>query len=261
MTEESKLSVPYGTVGTVVGFDRYVHYQSRIGVYSDPPGKYCSNGSVIVRWDNGVFDRPSMHDVMFVDKDLKDSRTKDDAYNAAFTVAERVSDLPDLPLWELDSVRLKPNYRSPWEDCDALVVSHIAYDYMGDVCSDGVTPMPIYRVEPPSMNRGCITVHPDNLELIERGNVWWWTHDRSKVAFADLDNEVRFHKMIGLCTEVQCPQTGHYGWPKEHLHSGATSGLIDVVFQRIGSSFSFCGKMHDPDLSARCNARLIKSSQ
>lgn len=258
----SKRAVLNGTEGTVIGIHRYEHYQGRIGVYHNPPGKYCSNGAVIVRWDNGVFDKPSMHDVVFMDKALKDSRLTEDAHNTAFGVAERIGDLPDLPFWEFDSVRLKPEHRAHWEDCDALVVSHISYDYIGDMCSDGITPMPIYQVEPPSLNRGRITVRPDDLELIERGNVWWWTHDKTKVKFVDLRDEVRFHKMIGLYTEVKCPQTNHYGWPREHVYEGAKAGLIDVLSTTAG----FFGappsvhaiKLHDTDLSARANKALIE---
>ena len=257
-----KRSVLNGTKGTVIGIYRYEHYQGRIGVYRKPPGKYFSNGAAIVRWDNGVFDKPSMHDVVFVDASLKESRRIDKEYNEAFEVDERVGDLPDLPFWEFDRVRLKPGHRAQWDDCDELIVSRVDYDRAGDLCDDGVTPMPIYQVEPLSMNRGRTTVRADELELIERGNIWLWTHDRSRVKFADLCEEVFFHKSIGMCIEVQCPQTGHYGWPKEFVYEGAKAGLIDVLSSTsgfFGAAPSVYGyKMTDPDLSSRANQALIE---
>jgi hypothetical protein len=258
----AKRDVLNGVEGTVIGIHRYEQYQGRIGVYRKPPGKYSRNGGAIVRWDNGVFDTPSMHDVVFLDKTLRDSRPEDTAYNEAFDIDQRIGDLPDLPFWEFDRVRLVPEHRAHWDDCDELVVSHISYDYIGDMCNDGITQMPIYQVEPASLNRGRITVRPNDLELIERGNFWWWAHDKTKVKFDDLRSEVAFHKMSGMHTEVRCPQTGHYGWPREHVYEGAKSGLIDVLSTMAGffgappSAHGY--KLHDPDLSFRANQALLE---
>jgi len=257
-----KRSVLNGVQGTVIGFARYKHYQGRLGVYKEAPGQYESNGMPIVQWDTGVCDSPSMHDIVFVDPVIKETRRKDTVYNEAFQRPARIGDLPDLPFWELDIVRLVPGHRASWDDQPELIVSAINYEYIGDMCNDGVTPMPIYQVEPRSLNRGRITVGPKDIELVARGNMWWWTHDKSRVCFAGIREEISFHKSIGLSTPVRCPQTGNYHWPKEHVLEGATAGLIDVVSSQAGffgvSPSMYGYKMKDSVLSARANALLCE---
>lgn len=258
----AKRAVLNGVQGTVIGITRYKHYQSRIGIYKNQPGVYEGNGAVIVRWDTGVFDKPSMHDVVFVEPGLKELRLADSAYNNAFELDERTGDLPDLPFWELDRVRLVPGHQASWDDCDELVVSYIDYNRIGEMCNDGVTPMPMYQVEPYTLNRGRISVRADDLILIERGNVWWWEHDKSKVKFADLKQEVSFHKQLGLMNEVRCPQTKNYHWPKEHVLEAAKLGMIDALQFHNGffGSGQTCHayKIQDRDLSRRANAALIE---
>ena len=260
-----KHSVRNGVKGTVVGFNRYRHYQGRLGVYKNAPGHYESNGQAIVQWDNGVCDSPSVHDIVFVDPCQKETRYGDTVYNKAFDHPARIGDLPELPFWELDNVRLVHDHRtswSIWEDDPVLVVSAINYEYIGDLCDDGVTAIPIYQVEPRSLNRGRITVRPEDIELVARGNMWWWTHDKSKLGFADIREEVGFHRAIGLAKEVECPQTGNYHWPKEHVLGAATAGLIDVLSSSgglFGTGPSMHGfKLKDPSLSARANKLLCE---
>ncbi len=254
--------VQNGSTGTVVGFRRYSVFQSRIGVYKTEPGKYEANGAAIVRWDSGVFDTPSMQDVVFYPGLGTEDRSKDKAYMDAFRVYTRIGDLPDLPFWEGDYVTIVPGRSSAWEDNTRLIVSRINYEYFGETCNDGVTPMPMYQVEPTSMDRGRVSLRESDLLFAERGNVWWWYHDRQRMKFSSLEEEVRFHRSIGGSTDVICPQTGDYSWPAEAVLKGARSGIIDALrtsegFFNSGRHVQAC-KMHEADLSARANAALLE---
>lgn len=262
----SKRAVVNGTQGTVIGIKRYTHYQSRIGVFKEAPGHYECNGATIVMWDNGVPDTPSAHDIVFLDNSIKDSRQNDKTHNEAYAINQRIGDLPSLPFWELDIVGVSSACgRKPvWEDNPELIISSIDYHCYGQMCDDGVTPMAMYTVEPRSRNRGRVSMRESDLFLIRRGNTWNWENDRSKMDFRDLQEEVGFHKTIGLANEIVCPDTGNYAWPKESVLKYARQGMIDVL-----SSYAFFGgpptvhayKMTDPDLSKRANATLISGFQ
>lgn len=259
----SRRAVLNGIQGTVIGYRRYRRFQARIGIYLESPGEYERNGAAIVRWDSGEFDTPSMHDVVFVDVDNRRTRMDDTAANLAWEVAERVGELPALPVWEHDLVRFLPNRErlSPWPEEPVLMVTHINYEHLGDVCNDGTTPYPVVQIEPRSQNQGRITVRLDDIELADRGNVWWWHHDKDRCRFVDLRDEVAFHRLLGLATQVRNPTSQNYSWNTADILAAATAGLIDVcnVGQQLFSINSVVSayKLHDADLSARANAALI----
>ena len=252
--------VPNGTEGTVIGFKRVTTFEGRVGVYKDPPGKYEMNGSAVVRWDNGVFDTPSTHDLVLLTRRFRNSN----ASIEAFDTKELIGPLPDLPIWEHDVVRVKDDAKriAAWDSDLELIVASIDYHRIGEFCDDGKTPVPLYSIEPSSRNRGSVMYREQDLELVKRGNVWWWTHDKTKLSFADLKEECAFHKTIGMAVEVKNPYTGYYTWNEDHIRLAAADKVIDVVNVSRGmfgtGPRANAYKFTDPDLSARANAELVK---
>lgn len=252
--------VPNGTGGTVIGFKRVTTFVGRVGVYKDPPGKYEMNSSAVVRWDNGVFDTPSMHDLVLLTRRFRNSN----ASIEAFDTKELIGPLPDLPFWEHDIVRVKEGARciAAWSNEPELIVTSIDYHRIGEFCDDGTTPMPLYSIEPRSRNRGSVVYREHDLELVKRGNVWWWAHDKTQLSFADLKEECAFHKTIGMATEVKNPYTGIFYWDENHIRLAAADKVIDAVNVSPGMFGSgpraTAYKFTDPDLSARANAELVK---
>ena len=252
--------VPNGTEGTVIGFKRVTTFVGRVGVYKDPPGKYEMNGNAVVRWDNGVFDTPSMHDLVLLTRRFRNSN----ASIEAFDTKELIGPLPDLPFWEHDIVRVKEGARciAAWSNEPELIVTSIDYHRIGEFCDDGTTPMPLYSIEPRSRNRGSVVYREHDLELVKRGNVWWWAHDKTQLSFANLKEECAFHKTIGMATEVKNPYTEIFYWDENHIRLAAADKVIDAVNVSPGMFGSgpraTAYKFTDPDLSARANAELVK---
>lgn len=260
----SKRAVVNGVKGTVIGFTRYTMFQERLSVYRNLPGEYECNGQAIVQWDTGVSDVPSCHDIVLLLAPEGGTRNKENssAYFKAFDTPRRIRSLPDLPFWELDVVRFKNSARNVWPESKELVVSKVSYHNVGEFCDDGTTPLPIYQVEPSTMDQGRCMVRESDLELVRRGNVWLWEHDRDEVTFASLQEECFFHHQTGRSTEVECPQTGTFAWEEPHILQAALNGIIDAV-KISGGLFgckpqAFAYKFHDPDLSKRANAELVK---
>lgn len=262
-----KRKVQNGVQGTCIGFTRYETYQGRIGYGARNPRKYASNGAPIIRWDDGTFDRPSLHDIVFDDPKLRENgkhnREEYRKYQEAFEVKEFLEPLPELPFWELDLVKAVKEVL--FEPDDVLLINAINWHYIGDFCTDGVTPMPLFSVTPirdGETGWGSISVRPEDIELVKRGNVWNWFNDKSALHFDSLEDECTLHRQLDLITHVPNPKTSNYHWPAEDVLEAAQRGLIDAVSVSPGlfgsGSSGFAWKFHDENLGNRAREKLIE---
>lgn len=251
-----------GTVGIVVGFRRYKDYVARIHNYGRAPGVYEGNGVATVRWMDGSISEPGAGSLrwLFNHESKQRERRDDRLYTEAFEYMARVDDLPKLPLWEMDVVRIKhrKGQTQPWRHTDTVRIVSIDYHNLERKRNDG-TPMPVFTVTPLEPGYGSVSMEVNDLELIERGNVWKWFNDqRDKLKFADIREEVAFHSALGMETQVMCEQGGNYHWPLTAILPALKAGTIDVVRfagGMFGGSGTHCAyKMHDPDLSERLRA-------
>ena len=268
---DSVKGIPDGTQGTVVGFyrykqaygpdERYLLKGPNMGI----PGIYEGNGATYVLWDNGIANRPSLHDVVFVDKALNEIRRKDSEYHKAFEVMVKISDLPKLPYMIGNIVLLKPGTISFGENGRYVRINRIDYLKAKDFCNDGVTPFPIYGICPADATGPSTSVRADDIErLINPGNYWRWENDqRDKLVFKDLQEEAGFYSSLGFSEQLRNPATDNYRWTLEEAVDVIEAGNADVIKDSgswFGSTpFPTLYKYHDlPDLSRRLREETLK---
>lgn len=262
--EWGRPGVPTGTAGTVIGFTRYDSYVSRIGSPGKRPGRYSCNGSGVIAWDNGEFGQPSASDLRWETSHarLAIQRAADQVWNAAFDTDQFVEPLPELEFWEHDIVRDKTGrIRMSLREDTLLRISHINYNNVNAKRDDG-SPMPIYNVESSQGLSGTTSVNTDDLELVERGNVWKWFNDKSKIVWTSLREEANFSKLLGLTVEVPNPVTGWYTWSVEEVLPSLEAGLIDATSVCPGffgsGSILRCHRFSDRELGERVRAECIQ---
>jgi hypothetical protein len=255
--------VPVGAHGTVIGFHRYETHVPRIGGFGKKPGVYMCNGGGVVAWDTGHHTRPGADDLVWLaDHDkLSVERSRDKAWNDAFEINQLVGDLPNLPYWEHDIVRDKTGRVT--FDCHKglLKIARIHYSYLWEKRTDG-SAMPLYSVEALFGNSGYTWTDNENLELVERGNVWKWFNARDTIVWADLREEADFHRLLGAIDEVRNPRSGISGWNVGEILPALQAGLIDVPSVSPGlfgaGASTHCYKFHDRDLGERVRAQTLK---
>lgn len=256
-----------GVEGTIIGIHRYQRTQSRVGIYTTPPGLYEYNGSPIVKWDDGQFDRPSLHDVILIGELLnadRHERAGQKEYREAFETPQFISDLPDLPFYEWDIVTpvRGSKFNDGWSPSNKFRILDIKYDDLKSFCDDGVTPLASLVIEPVEGRSGTTYARIDEFKLSSRGNIYWWYHDKSMMKFSSIEEECALHMTLGMTTEVRCPETGHYGWPLESVLPGVTSGIIDGIKAHdgfFGSGVSMHGHLFkDRDVGERVRAKSIE---
>lgn len=258
-----------GTVGTVVGFTRYITYVGPLSYwYNMPPGKYEGNGAVRVNWlnadDQSVESKLSgvaATDLWWLDapEGRRESRRSDTVWNEAFDAKFFLEPLPVLPFCEDDLIEVTPDLAESW-DTSILKVESINYHYIGEVRNDG-SPMPLYNVGPVEGNRGQMAISEARCKLHKRGNVWAWFNDKSQLKFASLVEEAKLHGRLGLRTQVRCPLTQDYSWPKEFVLASAQAGEIDVLVSPNGifgaGSMMTAYRYHDRVLGEKLRALLV----
>lgn len=255
--------VPDGTVGVVVGFTRYDNYRARIGDFGYKPGKYECNGAAVVIWSDGSSSTQGGGDIRFFEnhEEKMKLRREDKAYNEAFQFDTWIEELPELPFWELDVVRIVGRNSRHWPEHKNVKITKIDYRRINDKRNDG-SPMPIYDVTPMEKGHGTSCFETDELVLVERGNLWkWFNGQRDQIVWESLEEEIAFHQALGnMTTQVWCAQSDNYNWPLSAVLPALKSGEIDVLshFNMFGSNSHSAYKIHDPDLAARARARAIE---
>ena len=246
-----------GTLGTVIGFYRYLDAVPRNRIHSNlTAGIYEGNGAAHIAWDNGEFTTSGGNEIAFCDQELNDVRRMDKPYQDAFERKVRVSDLPELPFYEGDIVMLHNEQGT---------IINIDYNSCNEKCNDG-SPLPIYDLEY-SHDRGITRTIADALTLIERGNYWFYYHNEiDRVKFNDLREEAAFYQSLGLSEEVKNPKTNNYGWTIDEAFDAIRDGTGDAV--RLSTAFfgNTCRPVvvrfpTMPELGSRLREEALKQSQ
>ena len=151
-------------------------------------------------------------------------------------------------MWEDDLIRIKgrPEHWMP--------VLRIEYDRLHNLCDDG-TPWPCIEYRFPEGGASCCT--PGDVLEVRHGKIWAWYHGE-KPAFSSILEEIKFHRMLGLVTEIKNPDDGLYSWNLDQALKFLQTGKGDLLTHN--GSPSFLGEnlvglsvwhLEDKDLSYR----------
>jgi len=154
----------------------------------------------------------------------------------------RLRDLPETKFWPGDTVQFVGDEDWLVEE-GPVVVRSIDYRWIGKTCNDNVTPMPINNLQ---LNTGgTCAVRCDQLELIERGNVFKYYNDLP-LEFEDLREEAEFYASLGHTEEVRNPATSLFSWPDarrngKHFPEEALQAIRDGIGHGIKAGHDFFG--------------------
>ncbi len=242
-------AVKNGTLGTVIGRRRiYGLIERRYprSLYREP-GVYARDTHPIVVWDKypegvdpndtdyphveGIFLEPA--DSFLEEYELRRKtewpvRHPNGETNIAFCTIkngdllsnmERTGDLPETAFWELDIVSWKNRrYR-------VLSVDYFRWGPGKQHC---------YRIEEVDDNNvylrnGSLTCDPDQLSLIERGNVWREFHGEP-TRFHSFEEETSFEINMGRSTAVRNLSDNRYVWTLEQVLEAIDKDIVDGFF-------------------------------
>lgn len=119
----------------------------------------------------------------------------------------RIGDLPETECWEWDHIRWKyePNMNEQFlEEGWTPRVQRILYNWIDRT---PYTYMISWFDKDGNSNGGTVYASPDEIEVVERGKVWWFYHnvDETQMEFHSLMEEVNLHWGLGLVNEVHNP--------------------------------------------------------
>jgi hypothetical protein len=249
MNEEARdwgrKGVPNGTLGTVAGRFRATDIiEHRYPRYNREPGVYSTDGVPLIVWDqypDGVdpmdpdYTRVGATDLNPADSFLDEYnqryktewpvRLSNGQYNIDFDMTatadkldnrERTGDLPETPFWELDIVE--------HNGCRYQIRS-ISYNAWGPerrhcYSMEGVDENNVYD------RGGSHTVEPDELTLLERGNVWK-EHHGEHLVFHSIEEEARYATAMGRAPEVRNPKDNLYNWTLDEVLDAIRNDIVD----------------------------------
>jgi len=224
--EYRTITVPDGVKGVVIGFHRYKRAIGRNEVRSNRPvGIYEQNGAVCVKWETGETSTPSCHDIAFIDDETKDMRAADSVYRKAFKEALYLSPLPEVSVYEGDTIRIQRRN----EDNAEVVITRIEYLDKDRLCNDDATQYPFIQVMCVEEGWRSSTNLADIVTFLKRGNYYWYEHDKTRMEFKDLNDEAGFYRTLGFAEEVRNPATGNYRWELDQLLEAIKNGEIDAI--------------------------------
>jgi hypothetical protein len=246
--------VPDGTKGVVCRIRDTILYYGRTNVFVRAPGVYHTKGGATVLLPDGRL-IPGNYSITMTDQVEAKRRDalKRDSRGVFQETYTRLGDLPSTPFWEEDKVLVHR------EDGDEqLVVKRIYYDRLHDRNKDGSL-WSVYEVH---HTDGWQTgASADNMELIERGNVWKYYHGEP-LSFKNLAEEAAFFTSIGRTEEVRNPVSGYYDWTleqalqaiKDGVGHGFTNGMLPIANVRSISVKRFL----DENLGRRVAAATLE---
>lgn len=254
---------PDGTKGTIIGFETIdygytCNFGKKPGVYLNGswPKVQLETGNVISISSFYVELKPGLFEAR---RNAYWSLSDDERH--ALGEKDRVGNLPDTKLWPGDKVRgINDQIQSLIQPGKELVISRINYGWMHSKRNDG-SPMPFYEVSDELMGGWHVSANDDELELIERGNVWKYHHNEP-TQFADLEEEGKFFKLLGHTSDVRNPSNGLYSWTLEEaleaLRNGTAHG-ITVSGGMFGSNpITGVIKYRDEELGKRVAETTLK---
>ena len=115
-----------------------------------------------------------------------------------------------------------------------------------------------------SDNFGCgyyKMVQENNIELIERGNIWKHYHNEN-IEFKDLKDETNFNKLICKFDNMKNPRNDLYKWTLEETLESIREGYVDGfsvgITPLVGTKDITAIKFHDRELGKRVGEATLK---
>ncbi len=223
---------PDGTVATVVGFTESIY--GRVHNYGRKPGVYENTSWLKIDVDGVEYTETSSRLTLTDLEEYEQRKARERAklkQDRVYPVTEGfLRDLPELPFWEWDIVRLKDGRYEEY----SLKVNSVNYDYLGRKTENG-SDWPIYHVG----GDGWYTaVKEDEIEMVRRGQVWKYYHNEP-IQFANLEQEAKLHNALGLVHDVRNPANGKFSWTKDEVLQAIKDGVahgLTVGHLLFGSS-------------------------
>lgn len=155
--------------------------------------------------------------------------------------------LPTTYFYELDEVKTPMG-------CG--YINNIRYLEINRYYDNGVEMSP-YTIQ--FKNGGSSWFKEKDLTLIERGNVWKYYMDEP-LSFNDIEDEVKFHKLMGWYDEVRNPRTSFYYWNFNEIANGIKNNVIDALYVSdfIGITSNQCIKFHDEFLGRKIAKKTLE---
>lgn len=216
-----------GTILTICGFDQWYRYISHneLGYGIDrESGIYLHNGNPIGKFSDrqdGKYVELDCRVLRLLDREASD---KDDPeVRASFETGVKIAPLPETPFIAGDRVRVRPEARY---DDGELVTDVLGTDPFFVEAIDYAWSVKHARIR--LNDGGSTTVPMIFLTLEARGNYYWWEHDRSKLKFKTLQEEVHFYLTLGKFKQLRSPTTNNYRWGQKEVFRAILEGIGDV---------------------------------
>ena len=243
---------PDGTVVEVIGFTE--HFVSRVGRLGRTPGVYENRAWCKIRLPDGTERTEWSGRFTLTDPDEYQRRVDEWRASGGRWGGEYLRPLPETELWEGDLVT--SNRHS-----DVRCVARINYNWMGDRRADGSL-MGFYDCSSDLYAGWHITLGPDDLTLVERGPVWKYEHGEP-LTFDSLEEEAKFHNLLGNTEEVKNPACDLYKWDKDEALAAIRDGIGHAM--TVGQGLFGTGprvaviKYHDENLGRRVAAYTLEN--
>lgn len=223
---------PDGTNATVQGFSE-IHW-GRINNCGLKPGVYTNRAWVKLFLEDGRdhtewAGRLELADSQEYERRLAQYR-QEQQLSGWQPAKEFLRDLPATPFWEGDKVRVQGRSRLvvvtnelPESDPELFVIQGIDYPQLDEQTLVG-TRYPAYRISS-SIDAGWHTsASEDDMQLLERGNVWKYYHDEP-LQFAGVPEEAQFYHLLGRTDEVRNPRSNLYSWNINEILEAVQQGI------------------------------------
>lgn len=240
---------PDGSAITICGFrqcDRYYGQRERCYLKGREPGLYRSYGPPIGQYSvTGPGEYGPQTVTQYVQLDCHairlTNREEDPAVRAKhehlFSDGWRIGNLPELPFYPGDWIRAKSGA--------VTGAGHSVEEFVGKeplYVEDFEWHWDNIPVRIRLNSGGSTSIDHELFDLVKRGNYWWWEHDRSKLEFEDIREEVAFYYTLGMLKQIRSPMSNNYRWGEKEAFRACLEGVGDVV----KSSGSFFGSTPFP---------------
>ena len=234
---------PDGTKATVLGFSEI--YYGRINNCCLKPGVYVNRAWVkllfdvsaasFVGVDHGPHHTEYSGRLELTDKDeyerrLAEFRKMQEENPNNWRREEFIRELPETPFWEGDKVRVRARLAltvvtgemPPEQDPTIFTVIGINFHQLDETIMG--KNYPAYNISDKLGSGWHTSASEDDMELVERGNVWKFYHNEP-LHFTDIKEEASFFLMLGHYDEARNPKTGYYSWTKEEVLEAIQNGI------------------------------------
>jgi hypothetical protein len=220
---------PDGTIATFLRFSEIAYgwanfYGVEPGMYENTSWAYFRKNCEEICEYTGRAEMLDAAEAKRRDKSMRDTKGR------LQYVKKRLSDLPMTAFIEGDFVTSPDIIASVDYPNNEAIIAQVHYDYIGQFCADGVTPMPTYSLtnEPNSWTSGINHAEELQLTLVRRGNVWKYRHGEN-IDWKNDEEHASFLNSLGLAREVRNPVNDLYLWTKEEAVQALKDNIGDCI--------------------------------